>query len=115
MERSIATQVRHRLVCYALVAALSFGATISPSASEAGSPQERREAVGTPDPTAEGHRGMMAPWFAGAHEEIDAGPSAFQSWLIEIYTKLVGLKAVITSALPHGWKWGSGKSGNACR
>ena len=115
MERSIATRLRHRLVSYALVAALSLGATIAPSVSEAGPPQERKDAVGKPDPTIEEHGGLMVQWFAAANEETDARPSAFQSWLANIYYQLIGLKAAITSALPHEWKWNHDKSGNVCR
>lgn len=115
MERSIATRLRHRLVSYALVAALSLGATIAPSVSEAGSPQERKEGVGKSDPKTEGHGGLIVHWFAAANEETDAGRSAFQNWLADVYDQLIGLKAAITSALPHEWKWGHDKSGKVCR
>ena len=115
MDRSIAPQLRHRLVSYALIGALSFGATITPSVSEAGSPEERREAVGKPDPTTPDHPAKMLHWFAAASEGTGAGSSAFQSWLADIYTTLLELKAVISSALPHALKWGHGKSGNTCR
>jgi len=114
MDRSLATQLRHRLVCYALLAALSFGLTIAPSVSEAGSPEERREAVSKPDPTIHDHQGTMLRWLTVPSERTNAEP-AFQGWLSDIYIKLVGLKAAITSALPRAWKWGHDKSGGACR
>lgn len=113
MDRSIAAQFRHRLVSYALVATLSVGATIAPSVSQAGSPEERREAVGKSSPTDQDHRGTMAHWFAAADGEANAKSSFFQSWLADIYNTLVGLKAAISLALPHAWKWGHGKS-NTC-
>jgi hypothetical protein len=115
MERSITMKLRHRLVSYALVAALSCGgATIVPFASEASSPHERRDVAGMPDAPSEGHRGLMAHWFGVTHEEAGAAPSGIQSWLAGIYLRLIGLKATIISALPHAWKWDHGKPGKSC-
>jgi hypothetical protein len=115
MDRSIAAQFRHRLGSYALAATLSIGATIAPSMSEADALEERREAVGTSGLTDQDHRGTMVHWFAAAEVEVNAEASFFQSWLAHIYDKLLGLKAAISSALPHAWKWGHGKSDNTCR
>jgi hypothetical protein len=115
MDRSIAAQFRHRLSSCALAATLLIGATIAPSVSEAGSLEERREAVGTSGRTDQDHRVTMVHWFAAAEGEANAESSFFQSWLADIYHKLLGLKAAISSALPHAWKWGHGKSDNACR
>jgi hypothetical protein len=115
MDRSIAAQFRHRLGSYALAAALSIGATIAPSLSEAGSLEERSEAVGTSDRMNEGHRGTMVRWVVAAEGEVNAETFSFQSWLADIYYKLLGLKAAISSALPHAWKLGDGKSHNSCR
>jgi hypothetical protein len=115
MDRSIAAQFRHRLGSYALATTLSIGATIAPSLSEAGSLEERREAVETSDRMDEDHRGTMVRWFAAAEGEANAEPSFFQSWLADIYSKLLELKAAISSALPDAWKLGHGKSDNTCR
>jgi len=115
MDRSIAAQFRHRLVSYALVATLSVGTAIAPSVSEARSPEERTEAVGKSDLMNPDYRGTMVHWFAEADGNADGQSSSFQSWLASIYSKLLGLKAAISSAIPHAWKWIHGKSDNTCR
>jgi hypothetical protein len=115
MDRSIAAQFRHRLVCYALVATLSVGATIAPSVSEARSPEERTEAEGKSGLMNPDYRGTMVHWFAETDGKADAQSSSFQSWLVGIYNKLLGLKAAISSAISHSWKWGHGKPDNTCR
>lgn len=115
MDRSIAAQFRRRVGSFALAATLSIGATVAPSLSEAGSLEERKEAVGTSDRTDEDHRGTMIHWVAAAEGEAKAESSSFQSWLADIYYKLLALKAAISAALPDAWKLGDGKSHNTCR
>jgi hypothetical protein len=88
---------------------------LAPSVSEAGAPEERREASDKQNLGIQDHQAKMFDWLAAAREETDEEPSVLQSWLTDIYIKLVGLKAAITSAIPHAWKWGQGKSSNACR
>ena len=56
----------------------------------------------------------MVGLFVVADGEANAESSFFRSWLADIYNKLLGLKAAISSALPHAWKWGHGKSDNTC-
>jgi hypothetical protein len=114
MGRSMAAQFRHRLVSCALAAILSVAAITAPSVSQAGSPEERREAVGKSSPTDLERRGTIGRWVAADRGEANATPSLVQSWLADIYHSLLGLKAAISAALPHSWKWAHSKPDNAC-
>jgi hypothetical protein len=99
------------MASYALIVALSVGATVAPSISEARSPEERPTTAG---PAAQDHGKAIGQWLNTAHDKVTVEPSYVQSWLAGVYQKLLGLKVAISSALSHAWKWSHGKSDNTC-
>lgn len=114
MDRPVAARTARRLTAYALVAALSIGAAVAPSVSEARAPEERPKSMGNSAAAALNHPGAIDQWFAIGGDEIEAEPSSIRSWWAPVYERLLGLKAAISLALSHAWKWSHSKPDNTC-
>jgi hypothetical protein len=104
--------LRHRLASYALVAILSVGATGALSPFEAVASEERREAVGKSSAIDLERPAPTSRWVAATG---DATSFSSQSWLAATYQRLLSLRAAISSAFSHAWRWADHKPSNTCR
>jgi hypothetical protein len=114
MVRPIAAQFHRRVASYALIVALSLGATTAPSVVEARSPEERPKTAGDSTSANENRREGIGHWLTTVEGKTEAQPSFIRSWLAGVYEKLLGLKAAISLAFAHAWKWSHGKPDNTC-